>query len=70
MEENFGIGLIRRIFLSGFSDQSSGQAVDEKIEFLFKKDLKIRIFSYFYVLKPDVRACTQDIAPMAKIDPK
>ena len=58
---------------SCFSDEnfrSIGQAVAEKIEFLFQKRPENQnFFLIFYVLKPDVRACSQDIAPMAKIDP-
>ena len=40
MEENFGIELIRRVFLSSFpvkNFSSIGQAVAGKIEFLFQK---------------------------------
>ena len=49
-----GIGLIRCIFFSSFSDEnfrSSGQAVAEKIEFLFKKRPENQIFFLFLRFK-------------------
>ena len=74
MEENFGIGLIRRVFLSSFFVQnfiSIGQAVAEIFEFVFqKRPFYQKFFFQFYILQLHVRACTRVMTLLAKMDPK
>ena len=62
---------VRKICFSVRNFSSIGEAVAEKIEFLFKNGYLFWLFFFWHVLwQLRVLTCMQDIAPLTKIDRK